>query len=87
MVKQNSSSKQPTRLSMTGEEFKQLIEGVNPDGKIDTLPELMKAMKGISDDSTIKDNVEGIYCENDETLYLDGNTPEENNETTEETEV
>ena len=53
------AKREPTRLSMTGEEFKRLIEQPNPDGVIDTLPEMMRAMQGISDDGeTIDDKVQ-----------------------------
>lgn len=45
------------RLNMTGDEFKQLIEGENPNGEIDTIPEMMQAAQGISDDTTIKEDV------------------------------
>lgn len=40
------------KLQMTGDEFKQLIEGENPNGTIDTLPEIKRAMEGQSDDGT-----------------------------------
>ena len=43
--------------TMTGEEFKQFIEGYNPDGHIDTVPEMMRAAQGISDDETIQHDV------------------------------
>ena len=44
--------------TMTGEEFKQFIEGYNPDGHIDTVPEMMRAAQGISDDETIQHDVD-----------------------------
>ena len=43
--------------TMTGEEFKQFMEGRNPDGDIDTVPEMMDAMQGISDQETIQQDV------------------------------
>lgn len=43
--------------TMTGDEFKQFIEGRNPDGDIDTVPEMMDAMQGISDQETIQQDV------------------------------
>lgn len=46
------------RLDMTGDEFKQLIEGENPNGEIDTIPEMMQAAQGISDDETIQHDVD-----------------------------
>lgn len=46
------------RLNMTGDEFRQLIEGENPNGEIDTIPEQMRAMQGISDDGkTVRDEI------------------------------
>lgn len=48
----------PVKLNMTGEEFKRLIEGEIPDGKIDTIPEMVRAMTGIDDDTTIKEDVQ-----------------------------
>ena len=55
-------------MKMTGDEFLQFMEGRNPDGTIDTIPELMDAAQGISDDgTTIKGEIE------DE---MDENTPE-----------
>lgn len=44
--------------TMTGEEFKQFIEGNNPDGVIDTVPEMMRAAQGISDTETIQEDVQ-----------------------------
>lgn len=44
--------------TLTGDEFKKLIEGNNPDGQIDTIPEMLRAAEGISDDgTTIKEEV------------------------------
>ena len=51
--------------TMTGDEFKQLIEGENPNGKIDTIPEQMRAMQGISDDSTVKEEIQEEVSESD----------------------
>ena len=66
--------------TMTGEEFKQFIEGRTPDGRIDTVPELMDAMNGISDESTvkeeIKDDTENTYDESSRKLYLNGSKPQ-----------
>lgn len=42
--------------TMTGEQFKQLVEGKNPNGEIDTLPEMLGAAKGISDGETIQEH-------------------------------
>lgn len=40
------------RLSMTGDQIKELLEGTNSDGKINTIPEVMEAMSGFSDDTS-----------------------------------
>ena len=42
-----------TRLSMTSDEFKMLIEGRNEDGKIDTLPEVMDTLGGLAEDTEV----------------------------------
>ena len=52
--------------TMTGEEFKQFIEGRNPDGDIDTVPEMLDAARGISDSTTIKEDVEQQMSEHDQ---------------------
>lgn len=44
--------------TMTGEEFKQFIEGYNPNGQIDTVSEMIRAAQGISDDETIQQDVQ-----------------------------
>ena len=44
--------------TMTGEQFKQFIEGHKPNGEIDTVPEMLGAAKGISDDETIHEHTE-----------------------------
>lgn len=51
--------------TMTGEEFKQFIEGRNPDGEIDTIPEMIDAAKGISDEETIKEEISKEVDESD----------------------
>ena len=50
---------------MTGEEFLLLVEGKNPNNEIDTLPELMDAMQGISDDTTVVEEIEEKQEENE----------------------
>lgn len=52
------------RLNMTGDEFKQLIEGENPNGEIDTIPEALHAMEGFSDDKTIRQDEQERLAEN-----------------------
>ena len=71
------------RMKMTGDEFLQFMEGRNPDGTIDTIPEMMDAARGISDDETIQHNVQeqieqeaGMTYEGDtRTLYINGAKP------------
>lgn len=53
-----SSSDGKVRLSMTGDEFLKLIEGRDPNNEINTIPELIDAMQGISDDTTVKEEIE-----------------------------
>jgi hypothetical protein len=53
------------RMKMTGDEFLQLMEGRNPGGTIDTIPEMFDAAQGISDDTTIKDEIEEEVAESD----------------------
>ena len=45
-------------MDMTGDEFLQLIEGRNPNGEIDTVPEMLDAARGIRDDETIQHDVD-----------------------------
>ena len=52
------------RMQMTGDEFLQFMEGRNPDGKIDTIPEMMDAAQGISDDETIQHDVQEQMSDN-----------------------
>ena len=71
------------RLNMTGDEFLQLVEGRDPNGEVNTIPEMMAAMDGISDDETIQHNVQeqieqeaGMTYEGDtRTLYINGAKP------------
>ena len=71
------------RLNMTGDEFLQLVEGRDPNGEVNTIPEMMTAMDGISDDETIQHNVQeqieqeaGMTYEGDtRTLYINGAKP------------
>ncbi len=63
--------------TMTGEQFVQLIEGTNPNGEIDTLPEMMQAAQGISDDETIQHDVqERIDAALEEEAATDGDIDE-----------
>lgn len=53
------------RLSMTGEEFKQLIERRNEDGIVNTLQEVMAMFEGIGDNETIVDYVRRVAVTDD----------------------
>lgn len=53
------------RMKMTGDQFLQFMEGRNPNGTIDTIPEMFDAAQGISDDTTIKDEIEEEVAESD----------------------
>lgn len=74
------------RMQMTGDEFLQFMEGRKKDGKINTIPEMMDAAQGISDDETIQHDVDerieqeaGItYEEETEKLYINGAKPKNN---------
>ena len=46
------------RMQMTGDEFLEKWEGRNQNGEIDTVPEMFDAAQGISDDKTIKEEIE-----------------------------
>lgn len=53
------------RLSMTGEEFKTLIERRNEDGIVNTLQEVMAMFEGIGDHETIIDYVRRVAVTDD----------------------
>ena len=44
--------------TMKGEEFVRLIEDFDPNSEVDTIPEVMHALQGISDDETVRDDVQ-----------------------------
>ena len=46
------------KMQMTGEEFLKRWEGRDPNGVIDTVPEMFDAAQGIGDDRTIKEEIE-----------------------------
>lgn len=46
------------KMKMTGEEFLKLMESKEPNSEINTIPELMDAMRGISDDETVQHDVD-----------------------------
>jgi hypothetical protein len=53
------------KLNMTGAEFKKLIEGDEPNSEVNTIPEVMRVMQGISDDTTVKKEIEDEVEESD----------------------
>ena len=50
--------------TLTGEQFKQLIEGDNPNGEVDTIPEVLRGMAGITDEETVQHDVQERIEEN-----------------------
>lgn len=52
-MEQNTKKKNVMLDTMTGEEFKQLIEQFTHDGKIDTIPELIRVLSDIPEDKTL----------------------------------
>ncbi len=54
------------RMSMTGDEFLQLIEGRDPNGEVNTIPEMMAAMDGITDEETIPQKIQDEIDENEQ---------------------
>lgn len=54
-----TSGRNATRLdTLTGEQFKQLIEQLSPDGRINTIPELIDFLNGIPEGMTLAEYVE-----------------------------
>ena len=53
------------KMKMTGDEFLKLMEGKEPNEQVNTIPELMDAMQGISDDRTIIEEIEEQQEENE----------------------
>ena len=51
---------------MKGEEFLQLIEGKDPNGAVNTIPELMDVMQGVDDKETIPQKIQDEIDENEE---------------------
>lgn len=57
-IKKYEEMEVPTvKLNMTGDEFKKLVEGFEPNSEINTIPEMMAAMRGISDETTVKEEI------------------------------
>lgn len=71
------------RMNMTGDEFLLFMEGRDRNGEINTIPEMLDAARGISDDETIQHDVQeqieqeaGMTYEGDtRTLYINGAKP------------
>ena len=60
-----SSDDGKVRMQMTGDEFLKLIEGREPNSEVNTIPEMMDAMRGISDDKTIIEEIDEQQEENE----------------------
>lgn len=54
------------KMKMTGQEFLKKWEGRDPNGEIDTIPEMFDAAHGISDDETIPQRIQKDIDEHDE---------------------
>lgn len=54
------------KMKMTGKEFLKKWEGRDPNGEIDTIPEMFDAAQGISDDETIPQRIQKDIDEHDE---------------------
>ncbi len=54
------------KLKMTGEQFLQLIEGKDPNGAVNTIPELMQVMTGVDDQETIPQRIQDEIDDNEE---------------------
>jgi len=54
------------RMKMTGDEFLEKWEGRDPNGVIDTVPEMLDAAQGISDDETIPQKIQQDIEEHDQ---------------------
>lgn len=54
------------KMKMKGEEFLQLIEGKDPNGAVNTIPELMDVMQGVDDKETIPQKIQDEIDENEE---------------------
>lgn len=54
------------KMKMTGEEFLDLIEGRDPNGAVNTIPELMDVMRGVDDQETIPQKIQDEIDENEE---------------------
>lgn len=46
------------QLNMSGDDFKKLIEGNEPNSEVNTIPEVMAVMQGISDSTTVKRKID-----------------------------
>lgn len=75
--------------TLTGDEFKQLIEQFTQDGKIDTLPELFRVLSDIPEDQTLGEYIaehggqvdpQVVKEAVDEAFEINHITPEELNE-------
>lgn len=54
------------KMQMTGEEFLKMWEQRDPNSEVNTIPEMMDVMRGISDDETIPQKIQEEIDENDQ---------------------
>lgn len=47
-------------MNMTGDEFRQLVEGKDPNQVIETIPEILDFLHGIEDGETLEDYIKRI---------------------------
>jgi hypothetical protein len=52
-------------LNMKFKDFQKLIEGDEPNSEVNTIPEVMRVMQGISDDTTVKEQIDQEVAESD----------------------
>lgn len=65
-------------LNMTGDEFKELIEGRTKDGVIKTIPEVIDALNGTEESvGIVKERTQKTYVEDEESLLMDFDENEE----------
>jgi len=68
---QNEKAKQIEDMSkvrlktMTGEQFVRLMEDFDPNSEVDTIPEVMHALNGINDETTVKEQIDEEVAESD----------------------
>lgn len=54
------------KMQMTGEEFLKMWEQRDPNSEVNTIPEMMDVMRGITDDETIPQKIQQEIDENEQ---------------------